>query len=376
MASKQTSKETYILYFTLGVILFVFICWIYKDYFTYYNIISQQPYGNHPLTKSDSPTLYTWIIHGYIPDHNAGSEWMAHAMNVYLMREENQKVAVITDKTSVKKYDGIPIVPRTDFIESTKLLEFTKLLFTHHVREPNAINTAILTKTPVVLVCHDDGRYKFIKKYKTILPKNLYLIANSEWLKKYYAPLSLPTFVLYPPVYWQDYSVSTTKEFITLINVNLNKGGEVFVKIAKKMPEYRFLGVKGAYNKQYIDTRLNNILYLDSTPEIKNIYSRTGILLMPSKSESWGRTAVEAMSSGIPVIAHPTPGLLESCGNAGIFCDRNDIDSWIKEIRKLKTDSTYYEEKSKACLARSRELDPEPQLANMSKWLSEIKWKE
>ncbi len=155
MAGKLISKETYILYFALGVIVFTFLCWMYKDYFTYYNIISQRPYGNHPITKSTNQNLYTWIIHGYIPDHNAGSEWMAHAMNQYLVREENQKVVVIADKTTVNKYDSIPIISRTNFDESTKVLESTKLLLTHHLREPNAINTGILTKTPVVLVCHD-----------------------------------------------------------------------------------------------------------------------------------------------------------------------------------------------------------------------------
>jgi glycosyltransferase involved in cell wall biosynthesis len=134
--------------------------------------------------------------------------------------------------------------------------------------------------------------------------------------------------------------------------------------------------IMGGYRKQIVIQGIPNLRYIQHTTEIKDIYSQTEIMIMPSKEETWGRTAVEAMSSGIPVIAHPTPGLLESCGKAGIFCDRDDIDSWIKEIRKLKTDSTYYEEKSKACLARARELDPEPQLVNMSKWLEQIKWKE
>jgi len=62
---------------------------------------------------------------------------------------------------------------------------------------------------------------------------------------------------------------------------------------------------------------------------------------MPSEYESWGRVGVEAMASGIPVIAHPTPGLQESLGDAGVFVDRNDIDGWERAIRRLLTPRAY-----------------------------------
>jgi glycosyltransferase involved in cell wall biosynthesis len=97
---------------------------------------------------------------------------------------------------------------------------------------------------------------------------------------------------------------------------------------------------------------------------------------MPSKEESWGRVAIEAMSSGIPVIATPTPGLLESCGSAGIFCKRDDIGSWVREIRRLKTDTEYYKSVSEKCFDRAKELDPLSQLTQMEAWLKEIRWRE
>ncbi|WP_262928542.1 glycosyltransferase family 4 protein [Streptomyces sp. CBMA152] len=49
----------------------------------------------------------------------------------------------------------------------------------------------------------------------------------------------------------------------------------------------------------------------------EHVYSRSRVILMPSLYESWGRVAVEAFASGIPVIAHTTPGLVESMGEAG-----------------------------------------------------------
>ncbi len=81
-----------------------------------------------------------------------------------------------------------------------------------------------------------------------------------------------------------------------------------------------FLGVRGAYGRQVMPPpRLPNCEVLDSVTgkEMRtHVYGRSRVMLMPSLYESWGRVAVEALASGIPVIAHPTPGLVESLGEA------------------------------------------------------------
>ena len=142
---------------------------------------------------------------------------------------------------------------------------------------------------------------------------------------------------------------------ITLINLWEDKGGLVLQEIAKWMPEYKFLGVKGGYGHQEVCS-LKNIEYVENTPEIKKMYAKSRIVLMPSKYESYGRVAVEAMASGIPVIAQPTPGLKESLGNAGIFCDRDKIDEWVETIKKLD-DEKEYKAASKAATERFKEIE-------------------
>lgn len=76
---------------------------------------------------------------------------------------------------------------------------------------------------------------------------------------------------------------------------------------------------------------------------------------MPSESETWGMAGVEAMCSGIPVIAHPTPGLKESLGDAGIFVDRDDIDGWVEQLVRLD-DVREYAAASTAASRRAAEL--------------------
>lgn len=354
------------------------ILWVYREFKYYFFIKNASSYYNNPsntVSKGD-PNTYTWLIHAYVPDHNAGSEWMAHAINTFLIREKGAKVNVVSNKSSVNIYNRVQIVSKDDKEAATKAVDDASIILSHHTMEPNAVKTAVQVKKPLVILLHDHFRKRQLRIYKYFLPKNLYIICNSKWLQKYYSDLNLPGIVVYPPVDSRDYEVSTNREYITLINVNKNKGGEVFVEIAKGLPEYKFLGVKGAYNKQYVDLDQKNILYVNSTPQIKEIYSKTGILLMPSKEESWGRTAVEAMASGIPVIAHPTPGLLESCGDAGIFCDRDDTAAWVREIRRLKTDSAYYKEKSDLCKKRALELNPGDQLEALANWIKTLEWKD
>jgi glycosyltransferase involved in cell wall biosynthesis len=372
----KISKATQVFYFGISVIIVIFIFWYMRKRSFINSIWKAKPY----ITPSyiDIPSnknTYTWMIHMYPPEHNAGAEMMAHTMNKYLIQEAGAKVNVILNKKDLELYERVNIIGRKDKKLVNTAIGESNILLSHLDNEPHAVSTAVETKKPLVLVMHNSFRTKYLKEFNKRLPNNLYLIHNSEWIKDYYKDLDLPSIVVYPPVSWRDFSLTSSREYVSLINMNKNKGGEIFLKIVDKMPDIKFLGVKGAYDEQMLEKKKNLIL-IDNTPQIKEVYSKTDILLMPSKYESWGRTAVEAMSAGIPVIAHPTPGLKESCGYAGIFCDRDDIDAWVREIRRLKTDEAYYKTKSEACLKRAKELDPEPQMEKMSEWLKTIQWKE
>jgi glycosyltransferase involved in cell wall biosynthesis len=368
-----------LLVFLIMVMLVVYWIWQYFWFWVKFHFFSQtyipSSVKSTPVLEEDKAT-YTWLIHKYVPLHNAGSEWMAHAINQYLVQQAGARVNVIVNKTNVNEFERVGISNKADIQSNTQILQHTAVILSHHTQMASAAYTAKQLKRPLVLLMHDAWQKHYVQEIYYLMGKNLYIVNNSKWIQEYYSQIKVPSIVVYPPVRWQEYATETTGEYITLINVNENKGGKTLVEIAKAMPDEHFMGVKGAYNKQYVDVEQKNIKYVPQTPDIIKIYSQTGILLMPSKEESWGRTAIEAMSSGIPVIAHPTPGLLESCSSAGIFCDRNDTQAWVREIRKLRQDKNYYAEKSTACLARAKELVPEPQLEHCANWLSTLRWRE
>jgi glycosyltransferase involved in cell wall biosynthesis len=135
------------------------------------------------------------------------------------------------------------------------------------------------------------------------------------------------------------------------------KGGELFRRLAEQMPDATFLGVTGGYGPQQDMSGLPNVDVLPHVPNSEmreQVWSRTRVLLVPSAYESWGRVASEALCSGIPVIATPTPGLVENLGDAGIFIDRADTDGWIGAIRRLQEPAAYQAARGRA-LARAAE---------------------
>ena len=135
----------------------------------------------------------------------------------------------------------------------------------------------------------------------------------------------------------------------------------------------------------------SNLELIDNSPNMLPVYARTRILLCPSKYESWGMCATEAMCNGIPVVYHPTFGLCENVGSAGIQVpDQNpdfgtpedelmggesdgldpvaNVHVWVNAIKKLDNNIVYanYSRKSRK---RAMELDPENELQAFENFL-------
>lgn len=195
------------------------------------------------------------------------------------------------------------------------------------------------------------------------------VIFNSEWLQAD-TPHACASIVCRPPVHAERY-LTTPGDRITLINLCRIKGGNTFDPITRALPGHRFLGVRGGYGRQIVPNR-PNVEIVGRTGNMRaDVYARTRILLMPSTRETWGMTGVEAMASGIPVIASPVPGLLESLGDAGIFVGLDDPQGWVDAILRLDDPDVWAAASAKA-LARSAELDPTDDLDRFVKALEAL----
>jgi glycosyltransferase involved in cell wall biosynthesis len=178
-------------------------------------------------------------------------------------------------------------------------------------------------------------------------------VFNSNWVRDSFPEYRGPSTVIYPPVEPEEYR-ATPGDSVLLVNISKEKGSDVFYALAEAYPEIDFLGVIGGYGEQ--DLRpMPNVTISTTIDDMRHIYGRTKVVLMPSSYESFGRCAIEAAASGIPTIAAPRPGLMEALGYAGTYCDDDDLASWRFQLGRLLTPGVW-REFSQRSLARSAEL--------------------
>lgn len=337
-------------------------------------------YSTWPMWKDieppDTRIRILWILHDYVPFVNAGSEICTHTVNRHLMKKPYKyDVWVASRGYPQRTFEGV----RCFDLQDTKMLfEVAKTTHQFHT------NTCLFRKQlqwfsrvtgrPMVEWVHTDNYVRAVGK-PWIHPQvtgRQWTVFNSKSLRstRIDVPDSACT-IVFPMVDYREYGREEGKErkYVTLSNVNDNKGGNLLVQLAKALPDVEFLGVKGGYRKQITVSDVPNLKYIAHTPKIRDVYAQTWVQIMPSKEETWGRTAVEAMSSGIPVIVSPTPGLRECCESAAIYCDRKDLDAWVSAIRHLKRDGEYYKKMSTGALERARALDPLPDVERLETWI-------
>ncbi|MDR3083782.1 MAG: glycosyltransferase family 4 protein [Streptomyces sp.] len=305
------------------------------------------------------------------PQHNAGAEHMLVSMLLPLVeRGHDVQVWLSRYGKANEPYDyrGIRVVPLDARLDFATAVRKADVLLSHLECVPSTASLARGYGKPMAVICHNTHKATFRDMAAGGTALAVY---NSRWMQTeaelFFAeyPKSVrPTreLIVRPPVFAADYATKPGKA-VTLINCSEGKGGRVFEALARRMPDVQFLAVRGAYGEQILPDLPNVevVDHVDGADMRAKVYGRTKVLLMPSDYESWGRTGCEALASGIPVIANPTPGLCESLGEAGIFVDRSDVDGYEAVLRKLLTPSEY-RLASKRAKARSAELDPTAEL--------------
>lgn len=297
----------------------------------------------------------------YALKNKSGGELYIHNILKKISEKKENKINVICDGDDEPiKYDDISIYETNEELnDRLKYIDKCDILISQLKYGVHAINHGLKIGKKCILILHS-----YLKDYNELVsnPKVI-KIFNCNFIYKQYnsskEAIKGEYYIVEPIIDFPKYNKFVYKdidcrEYITMINPSFSKGGDVFYQICKFYKDRKFLVCEGGYLKDTQPLKkfreLSNVLVIKNTERIiEEVYSRSRIVIMPSRLETYGMVAVEAASMGIPVILNKNTGLYDNVGKIGLYGDTpenevkniNQIKSYTKLIELLDNLPTY-----------------------------------
>jgi glycosyltransferase involved in cell wall biosynthesis len=157
------------------------------------------------------------------------------------------------------------------------------------------------------------------------------------------------------------------------------KGTDEFIALAGSMNKFRFeLVINDSqenidkYLREKDITLPNNLVIHPRQDDVAPFYNRASLVLNLSNRkqfiETFGLTALEAMSAGLPVIVPTVGGIAEMVtdGENGFRIDSQDCEKLQQYIEKILHNKFFFINLSKNALAKSRLYDAEHMVNNIA----------
>jgi glycosyltransferase involved in cell wall biosynthesis len=172
--------------------------------------------------------------------------------------------------------------------------------------------------------------------------------------------------------------------YVTFVNPQIAKGVAVVARIAevlgRRRPEIPFLVVEsragaGALGELGLDrSGLETLHQIANTPDPRDFYRISRIMLVPSLIENAALVARESLANGIPVLASDRGGLPETLGEAGFLFTlperlfapgsravptAREVMPWVATIEKLWDDPEFERRHCELARAEAERWAPE-----------------
>jgi N-acetyl-alpha-D-glucosaminyl L-malate synthase bshA len=140
----------------------------------------------------------------------------------------------------------------------------------------------------------------------------------------------------------------------------------VFAKIQEKIPA-KLIMVGDGPDREIADQLCKNlgikkrVLFLGNTSDIEQILCFSDLFLLPSMSESFGLSALEAMVAGVPVVSSNAGGIPEvnEEGVSGFLCEVGDVETMAARALYILEDEARLKEFKKGALEVAKRFDEE-----------------
>jgi hypothetical protein len=313
----------------------------------------------------------------YLPDARRGAEITLHVVLRDLVRRGHEARVLRTLPGPVPERKSGPVPERksgrdqvVDGVEvhalgprrrTRELCEWSDVIVGQLDARGLALRLGARFRRPVVYWMHIGN----VDRRALYGSPDLTVFASATVRQQY--PWITPAIVVHPPISEHEY-LTTPGDAITLVDFSASKGARVFGDLARRLPDRPFLTIASGPERP---APAANVTTLAAVDDMRVVFTRTRILLMPSAYESYGRVGVEAAASGIPTIAHPAAGIREALGDAAVFVDRQDIDGWVSAIERLDEPAEYARRSARA-RARFESLDASSEIDGLDARLREL----
>lgn len=276
-------------------------------------------------------------------------------------------------------YDHLSALPGVEISRNSYRSDFD--LTHYHTFGPWAMYHLKFTEGIKVLTAHstpriNEGNVAFSKKISSLYPKIYrqfdHIITISE-------PCHRETELLVPNIpktlipngidreyfkrddekresFREEYGIDPDQRVVLSVGQQTpRKGIYDFLKLADQHPDMAWIWVGGfpygTLSKDYAKIQMlkaqshENVIFTGIIDDISRAYSGGDIFFMPSYAETFGLVIIEALSSGLPVIARDISEFQEIFGDSILFFQRLD------EVSDLLRD----DEVLKRCAARARD---------------------
>jgi N-acetyl-alpha-D-glucosaminyl L-malate synthase BshA len=118
----------------------------------------------------------------------------------------------------------------------------------------------------------------------------------------------------------------------------------------------------------------DQVKFLGKQTDVIHVLSLADVFLMPSQSESFGLSALEAMACGVPVVSSSVGGLpeLQIHGQTGYIAEIGDIDRMAKYVVDLLSNPTKHQIFAEAARQRALEFDAPKIVARYEKYYQKV----
>lgn len=294
----------------------------------------------------------TAFLHGYPPGWSMGGEVSTH-------RTLREIPGTVVFTTTDEKYeiDGVQVRPMagqnlTSVINDARFAK-ASVLYAHSTLSAYTVRAARRLNVPSILAVHAPPRYAVdLRRAWSGATVRLY---NTEAARKeWHDPNG---WVLHPPVGVPRASgpLLGPHDALTLTSSLLNKGVTQTLELARRWDHRRFIIVRspahathGAADFEEEAASLPNVEVWDRLhpDEMHLLWSETKVLLVPSRYETYGLSAIEAAWHGIPSVHVDTVHVREGIGPAARLLKGQTVEELGMAVLEIEEDYTRWAAKA------------------------------